>query len=87
MKLRNQKPADGAKQEKIKTPLTAAEKKKIAIEQVKKYLIITFGCLIYSVGISLFIEPAELSSGGMTGISIIVNHYVPQVSQGIWLLI
>lgn len=73
--------------EKNKSPLTATEKKKIAIAQVKKYLIITFGSLIYSLGISLFIEPSGLSSGGMTGISIIVNHYVPQVSQGIWLLI
>ena len=73
--------------EKNKTPLTAAEKKKIAIAQVKKYLIITLGSLIYSIGISMFIEPSGLSSGGMTGISIIVNYYVPQVSQGIWLLI
>lgn len=73
--------------EKKKSPLSAAEKKKIAIAQLKKYLIITLGCLVYSIGISLFIEPSGLSSGGMTGISIIVNHYVPQVSQGLWLLI
>lgn len=62
-------------------------KKQAAWEAVKKYLIITLGCLIYATGISLFVSPANLSSGGMTGISIIVNHFVPQVPQGIWLII
>lgn len=62
-------------------------RKKIALDTLKKYFFITLGCLIYSAGISLFVAPANLSSGGMTGISIILNHFVPQVSQGIWYLI
>ncbi|MGN0824160.1 MAG: YitT family protein [Candidatus Coproplasma sp.] len=62
-------------------------KKQAAWETIKKYLIITLGCLIYSTGISLFVSPANLSSGGMTGISIIINHFIPQVPQGIWLII
>lgn len=65
----------------------AGGKKKILLQTLKQYAIITLGCLIYSAGISLFIKPAGLSSGGMTGISIIVNYFIPQVSQGIWLLI
>ena len=56
-------------------------------EAIKKYLIITLGCLIYATGIALFVAPAKLSSGGMTGVSIIVNHYVPQVPQGVWYII
>ena len=40
---------------------------------VKKYAIITLGCLLYSLGISLFVEPANLTAGGMTGISLIIN--------------
>lgn len=63
------------------------DKKTVAKKVCVNYLIITLGCLLYSLGISLFINPAGLSAGGMTGISIIVNHYVPQVSQGLWLLI
>lgn len=57
------------------------------LQTVKQYLLITLGCLIYSLGISLFVKPAHLSSGGMTGISIIVNHFIPQLPQGIWYLI
>lgn len=63
------------------------DKKQMVWEVIKKYLIITLGCLIYATGIALFVSPANLSSGGMTGISIIVNHYVPQVPQGVWYII
>ncbi|MGN0807790.1 MAG: YitT family protein [Candidatus Coproplasma sp.] len=62
-------------------------KKQRVWEAVKKYLIITLGCLIYATGIALFVSPAQLSSGGMTGVSIIVNHFIPQVPQGIWYII
>lgn len=54
---------------------------------LKQYFFITLGCIIYSAGIALFVEPADLSAGGMTGISIIVNHFVPVIDQGIWLII
>lgn len=54
---------------------------------LKQYAIITLGCLIYAAGISLFVKPANLSSGGMTGISIIANHYIPVIDQGIWYII
>lgn len=63
------------------------ERKSIAWQTAKKYAMITLGCIIYAAGVSLFIAPAKLSSGGMTGISIIVNHLVPDISQGLWLLI
>lgn len=66
---------------------TATDKKKIVLNIIKQYAIITLGCIIYSAGIALFIEPARLSSGGITGISIIVHHYIPAVEQGIWLII
>lgn len=62
-------------------------KKQRALEVLKKYLIITLGCLIYATGIALFVSPAKLSSGGMTGISIIVNNFIPQVPQGVWYII
>lgn len=70
-----------------KRKLPPSNKKQLVWEEVKKYLLITLGCLIYSVGISLFVIPAKLSSGGMTGVSIIVNHCIPQLDQGTWYLI
>ncbi|MDE7084354.1 MAG: YitT family protein [Clostridia bacterium] len=60
----------------IKTDQNAAakpSKKKIALNVFIRYLIITLGCLLYATGISLFVEAADLSSGGMTGISLIIN--------------
>lgn len=73
---------------KKKAERTTVPNKKSAIwEAIKKYLIITLGCLIYATGIALFVAPANLSSGGMTGISIIVNHFIPQVPQGVWYII
>ncbi len=61
--------------------------KKSALEALKQYVVITFGCILYSLGISLFIKPADLSAGGMTGISIILNFVFPAIDQGIWLII
>ena len=53
--------------------VTKLSKKKIVLGILKKYSIITLGCILYAAGISLFVEPAELSSGGMTGISLIIS--------------
>lgn len=57
-----------------KGAIAPPDKKKIALAVTKKYLVITLGCLLYSLGISLFIEPANLTAGGMTGISLIINE-------------
>lgn len=57
--------------------VTAARpsKKKIVLDVLVRYLIITLGCVLYATGISLFVEAADLSSGGMTGISLIINSF------------
>ena len=47
-------------------------------KNVKKIFIsgclITVGCLLYSVGISMFLNPNALAPGGVSGIAIIVNQ-------------
>lgn len=48
-------------------------KKKVALNILRQYAVITLGCILYAAGISLFVEPANLASGGMTGISLIIN--------------
>ena len=55
------------------TAAAKPSKKKIALNVLRQYAVITLGCILYATGISLFVEPAELSSGGMTGISLIIN--------------
>lgn len=62
------------------------DKKKFALKVIKQYAVITLGCIIYSLGIAMFITPADLSAGGMTGISIIFSTFIP-IPQGIILII
>ena len=59
--------------ESAETAAAKPSKKQIALKVLKQYLVITLGCLLYATGISLFVEAANLSSGGMTGISLIIN--------------
>lgn len=56
-----------------KGKIAVPDKKKVALNLIKKYVYITLGCLLYSLGISLFVEPANLTAGGITGISLIIN--------------
>jgi len=38
-----------------------------------KIVLITFGAFVYSMGISIFLDPNNLAPGGTTGIAIIIN--------------
>jgi len=38
-----------------------------------KFMLITFGALVYAMGISIFLDPNNLAPGGTTGIAIIIN--------------
>ena len=41
---------------------------------VKRYLIITAGCIMYAVGVVIFLQAGGLAGGGVTGIALIVNE-------------
>ena len=41
----------------------------------KKYLIILIFSFVYAAGISLFLSPNNLAPGGVSGLSIIINHF------------
>ena len=79
-------PENGGGKNRAGAALGKPDKKTVLLGVLKQYAIITLGCIIYSLGISLFITPADLSAGGMTGISIIFSHFVP-LDQGILLVI
>ncbi|MCD7836605.1 MAG: YitT family protein [Lachnospiraceae bacterium] len=53
---------------------------------ILKYLKITVAALIYSVSVSLFLDPNSLAPGGITGISIILNR-ISGISTGTWFLL
>ena len=50
--------------------------KKTVKRQVWNYVVITVSCLIYAIGISLFLDPNSLAPGGVTGVAIILNRII-----------
>ncbi|MFN2364027.1 MAG: YitT family protein [Halarsenatibacteraceae bacterium] len=54
---------------------------------IKEYLIIYLGVLTVAVGTSLFLIPSNLAVGGITGLAIVVNHLMPQIPIGLFLIV
>lgn len=48
----------------------------------KDYLIVTIGTLVLTFGLSVFLIPADLAVGGITGFAMIVNRLFPSLSIG-----
>ena len=53
---------------------------------LKNYLIIYLGVLTVAIGTSVFLIPSNLAVGGITGLAIVVNHMVPQMPIGLFLI-
>ena len=71
--------------------------KKTLFSEAKNLLQIAIGSLIYAAAISNFLDPNQLAPGGISGISVILNHVtsietgtlyllfnIPIVALGIW---
>ncbi len=56
------------------------------LRSVKKYLIITLTSILYGAGTSLFLDPNDLVPGGLTGIAMILNRFIP-IGTGTFFLI
>ncbi len=57
----------------------AAEKKQSAL---REWLLITAGVLILTLGVYFFKFPNHFSTGGVTGIAIVLGHWIPAVTPG-----
>ena len=55
--------------------------KKKAVRIVSEYALMALGSLIYSIGISVFLDPYELAPGGVTGLGIIFS-YITHIQTG-----
>lgn len=55
-------------------------------EKLKKYAIILIGSAIMGIAIDLFIEPAQIVSGGVGGLALIMNH-LTNISVGAYIII
>ena len=47
---------------------------------VREWLLITVGILIMTAGIYFFKFPNHFSTGGVTGVSIVLGHYIPEMT-------
>ncbi len=59
--------------------------------EIKRMMFITFGTIIFSIGVSYFIVPADLLPGGLTGFARLAQYGVTQMglslNLGLWIVI
>lgn len=51
---------------------------------VKEYSIITVGLILAAIGIEYFYAPNNLAAGGISGLGIVVNHFVPFLTPSVF---
>lgn len=54
---------------------------------VKNYIQVFIGSLFFAAGVALFLAPNSLASGGVSGIAIIIAHYIDVIPVGTWVII
>ena len=80
--------AKNKKQKKIRKDIEKiCEIRKQTIKNIfKEYVLITIGCIVMAAGVSLFLLPNELSTGGFSGIATIL-YYLFKLPLGSTMLI
>jgi uncharacterized membrane-anchored protein YitT (DUF2179 family) len=51
-------------------------------KKISDYIIMALGCFLYAVSVNLFFRDAHIAPGGVTGLSLIINHIIPPLSVG-----
>lgn len=46
-------------------------------KRIKDYVMITIAAVVYAVSISLFLDPNNIAPGGITGVAILLNRFIP----------
>jgi uncharacterized membrane-anchored protein YitT (DUF2179 family) len=59
----------------------------VEVKSFKNLLLITLGTFIVSLGITFFLIPAKLASGGVTGLAIVIQSVLPNIPIGAILLV
>lgn len=62
-------------------------KKESVREQVRSYVIITLACVLYALSFNWFYAPNDFTVGGFTGISQIINFFVPVLPIGTMVIV
>ena len=56
-------------------------------KEIIRYTFMVIACAIYAYGFCFFIKPFNIVAGGMTGLALLMNYIVPQVTIGFWVII
>jgi len=51
------------------------------------YVIITIGLIFVAAGVYFFLVPDNLAAGGVTGLAMVINHYMPVLNVGAIMLV
>ncbi|KRQ87124.1 hypothetical protein ABG79_00922 [Caloramator mitchellensis] len=57
------------------------------MKKIKEYILITIGLIFVAAGIVYFLVPNDLAAGGVSGLAMVINYYVPSLSVGTFMLI
>jgi uncharacterized membrane-anchored protein YitT (DUF2179 family) len=58
-----------------------------SVPRFTELLLIVIGCFITAFGLVAFLFPNNLAPGGVGGLALIVNHFLPALSIGNWMLV
>lgn len=57
------------------------------MKKLKDFLLITVGFLLVAVDLQFFLVPNKIAAGGVTGIAIIINKFIPSLPVGFLMLL
>lgn len=51
-------------------------------DKIKEYILIITGVFLVAISLEYFFIPNNIAAGGLSGLAIVVNHYIPSISTG-----
>ena len=51
-------------------------------DKIKEYLLILLGVFLVALSLEYFFIPNNIAAGGLTGLAIVINYYIPAISTG-----
>lgn len=60
--------------------------KKIKSFNYQAYIFMVIGCIFYGASTAIFLSPNNVVGGGVSGLAVLLNHIIPSVSIGIFIL-
>lgn len=55
-------------------------------KKVKEYMLITIGIILVGAGVYYFLVPNNLAAGGVSGLAIVINKFIPSIPVGLLML-